>query len=37
MGDGEPATATAERNFIERYVTRVIVKPQISGSSSSPD
>jgi len=28
MGDGEPATATADRDFIERHVTRVIVKPQ---------
>jgi hypothetical protein len=28
MGDGEPATATADRDFIERHVMRVIVKPQ---------
>jgi site-specific DNA recombinase len=28
MRDGEPATATADRDFIERHVTRVIVKPQ---------
>jgi len=28
MGDGEPATATADRDLIERHVTRVIVKPQ---------
>ena len=28
MGDGEPATATADRDLIERHVARVIVKPQ---------
>ncbi len=28
MGDGEPATATADRDLIERHVAREIVKPQ---------
>jgi hypothetical protein len=28
MGDGEPAPVTADRDLIERHVTRVIVKPQ---------
>jgi hypothetical protein len=28
MRDGEPATATADRDFIERHVACVIVKPQ---------
>ena len=28
MRDGEPATATADRDLIERHVARVIVKPQ---------
>jgi site-specific DNA recombinase len=28
MGDGEPMTATADRDLIEHHVARVIVKPQ---------
>ena len=28
MGDGEPTTATADRDLIEHHVARVIVKPQ---------
>jgi site-specific DNA recombinase len=28
MGDGEPATATADRDLMERHVARVIVKPR---------
>jgi hypothetical protein len=28
IGDGEPATALADRELIERHVARVIVKPQ---------
>jgi site-specific DNA recombinase len=28
MGDGEPATAPAGRDLIERHVARVIIKPQ---------
>jgi hypothetical protein len=28
IGDGEPATTTADRELIERHVARVIIKPQ---------